>query len=120
MNIRDWKDTLWILVASTIILLWGSIPTWTGHRAETSTQSFRGLYFDNQDYAVHIAMMEAGAHGEWAYQFKFTTEPHNSAHIRMFYIILGHVSGWLGLASELTFELPDGSWVFSHSLLYTI
>ncbi len=105
MNFRDKKDLLWIFVGSALILIWGSIPTWAGYQAETETLRFRGLYYDSQDYAVHIAMMRAGAQGEWAYQFRFTTEPHRLAYVRMFYIVLGNLSGWMGFEPELTFQL---------------
>src|SRR5215211_6306522 len=98
------KEFLWLFIVSVLILLWGSVPTWAGYQAATEEVRFRGLYYDSQDYASHIAMMEAGGHGEWAYQFRFTTEPLNPAYIRIFYIILGHLSKWLGLTSEFTFQ----------------
>jgi len=105
MTADNKKDFLWISIVSVLILLWGSIPTWAGYQIETRELRFRGIYYDSQDYAVHIAMMEAGGQGEWAYRFRFTTEPHNSAYVRLFYIALGHFSRWLGLASEFTFHL---------------
>jgi hypothetical protein len=105
MTIRDKKELLWLLIASTLILILGSIPTWIGAQAETEELRFRGIHYDSQDYAVHVAMMEAGRHGEWAYQLRFTTELHNRAYIRMFYIVLGHFSKWLDLAPEITFHL---------------
>jgi hypothetical protein len=49
--------------------------------------------------------MEAGRHGEWAYQFRFTTEPHRPAYLRLFYIVLGHFSRWLNLPAEFTYHL---------------
>ena len=99
------KDFLWISIVSVLLLLLGSIPTWTGYRLETEELRFRGIYYDSQDYSVHMAMMEAGRQGEWTYQFRFTTEPHQPAYIRIFYIVLGHLSKWLGLATEATFQL---------------
>ena len=99
------KDFLWILTVSFLILLLSSIPTWEGYQVQTQELRFRGIYYDSQDYAVHIAAMEAGRHGEWAYQFRFTSEPHNPAFVRLFYIALGHLSKWLGLTSDVTFQL---------------
>jgi hypothetical protein len=118
MTIDKRNDILWIWIASTLILLWSSIPTWAGHRAETEELRFRGIYFDSQDYAVHIAAMEAGRHGEWAYQFRFTTEPHPPAYVRLFYIALGHISACLRLAPELTFHLAR--WIFGFSALFAL
>jgi hypothetical protein len=111
-------DILWISIVSILILFLGSIPTWSGYKAETPDLRFRGIYFDSQDYAVHIATMEAGRHGEWGYQFRFTTEPHSPAYIRLFYIALGHVSHWLGLTSPFTFQAAR--WVFSLLALFTL
>lgn len=118
MIMRDRKDLVWIAAASTLILVWGTIPTWAGYRLETETLRFRGLYFDSQDYAVHIAMMQAGMHGEWAYQLKFTTETHEPAYIRMFYVVLGHISRWIGLPAELTFQLAR--WALGFLALFAL
>lgn len=105
MTTDNKKDFLWISVVSALILLWGSIPTWAGYQAQTAELRFRGIYYDSQDYAVHLATMEAGRHGEWAYQFRFTSETHRPAYIRLFYIALGHVSRWLGITSDFMFHL---------------
>lgn len=104
MSIHDKKELRWVLVVSILIILWGDIPTWAGYRAQTSELRFRGLYFDTQDYAVHIAMMNAGMHGDWSYQFRFTTEAHNPAYTRLFYIGLGKLSGLLNANAETTFH----------------
>ena len=98
------NDTAWIAIISIIILFLGSIPTWAGYRAETLNLRFRGIYFDSQDYAVHLATMEAGRNGEWSYQFRFTTEPHSPAYIRLFYVALGHISRWLAWTPSFTFQ----------------
>lgn len=112
------KDLLWFFVASTLILLFGSIPNLAGYRAETEELRFRGLYFDSQDYAVHIAMMEAGRHGETSYQFRFTTEPHSPAHLRLFYVALGHASRLLAIPTEAMFQLAR--WVFGYLALFAL
>jgi hypothetical protein len=114
----DRKDFLWILAASLLILLLGSIPTWTGYQVQTRELRFRGIYYDSQDYAVHIAAMEAGRHGEWAYQFRFTTEAHEPAYVRLFYIVLGHFSGWLGLPSDVAFQLSR--WILGLVVLFVL
>src|SRR5690242_10160600 len=99
------KDFLWIIIASLLILLLGSIPAWAGYQSQTEGLRFRGIYYDSQDYAVHIATMLAGRHGEWTYQFRFTTEPHRPAYIKLFYTVLGHVSIWMRLAPEPAFQV---------------
>jgi hypothetical protein len=112
------KDFLWIFIVSLLILVLGSIPIWEGYQAQTEELRFRGTYYDTQDYAVHMASMETGRHGEWKYQFRFTTEPHRPAFIKLFYTVLGHVSTWLGLASEFTFQLAR--LIFSFIALFAL
>jgi len=112
------KDILWIVIVSTLILFWASLPTWAGYRLETEELRFRGTYYDSQDYSVHIAMMEAGRHGEWSYQFRFTTELHNPAYVRLFYIVLGHFSRWFGLPLEIAYHLAR--WIFGFIALLSL
>ena len=78
----------------------------------------RGVYFDPQDYAVDISMMRAGMQGGWAYQFRFTTESPHPAYVRMFYITLGHISGWVRLSPEITYELAR--WLFGYTSLFAL
>jgi hypothetical protein len=98
-------DFRWFLVISTFILALGSLPTWVGFASQTSEVRFRGLYFDSHDYAVHLSTMQAGQLGEWAYQMRFTTEPHQPAYIKMFYIFLGHASKFVGLNNETMYHV---------------
>ncbi len=118
MTADNKKDFLWICIVSILILFWTSIPTWAGYRLETKELRFRGIYYDSQDYSVHIATMEAGRHGEWAYQFRFTTEPHTAAYVRLFYIVLGRFSRWFGFAPEFTYHLAR--WLFGFIALLAL
>jgi hypothetical protein len=114
----DKKDFLWISIASLLILLASSIPTWAGYQAETPGLRFRGIFYDSQDYAVHLGTMAAGGHGEWAYQFRFTTEPHRPAYLKMFYVALGHLSSWFGTTPDLTFQAAR--WFFGLLALFAL
>ncbi len=118
MTQEDKKEFLWFILAATLILVLGSIPTWAGYWAETEDLRFRGLFFDTQDYAVHISTMEAGAHGDMAYQFRFTTEPHTSAYLKLFYITLGHASRISHLSLETTYELTR--WLLGYFALFSL
>ena len=115
---KDKKDLLWISIVSMLILVWSSIPNWAGQLAQTNDLHFRGIYFDPQDYSVDSSMMQAGMQGDWAYEFRFTTETPHPAYVRMFYITLGHISKWIHLAPDLTYELAR--WLFGFSALIAI
>ena len=99
------KDNLWFIVIAIIILLFTSIPYKVAKSAETNNLLFRGTFYDESDYSVHISMMQAGRMGDWSYKMRFTSEEHNAAYIRLFYIALGHISKWIGLEVESTFHL---------------
>jgi hypothetical protein len=119
MNPRmDKKDLLWFSCIAVFILALGSLPNWIARAAETNNLLFRGLFSDQADYSVHVSMMQAGRMGDWAYQMRFTSEPHNPAFLRMFYITLGHISKWIGLAVEPTYHLAR--WALGFSALYFI
>jgi len=106
MNPRmDKEDFAWLAPIALMVLALGSLPNWIGRASETAGLRFRGSFFDQADYAVHVSMMQAGRLGDWAYQMRFTTEPHRPAFLRMFYLVLGHISHWIDLAPEPTYHL---------------
>jgi hypothetical protein len=112
---REW---VLLFLVSTLLLAWTSIPLWRGYALQDKRLSFTGTFFDTRDYAVHIAMLRAGAQGEWAYSFRFTTEPHQAQYIRMFYILLGQIDRWLHLDPELLFQLAR--WVCGYAALFAL
>ncbi|MBA4383156.1 MAG: hypothetical protein C0410_00320 [Anaerolinea sp.] len=111
-------DFLILLLVSTVIMAASSLPNWMGRSLQSDQILFRGQYFDNQDYAVDIAMMRAGMQGDWTYQMRFTTEEHKAVSIRLFYLALGHISKGLGLDPESTYGLFR--WVFGYLALFSI
>jgi len=112
------KDFLWFSVIAIAILAFSSIPYWAANSAETDELLFCGAYFDEVDYSVHLSMMQAGRMGDWAYEMRFTSEDHQPAFLRMFYIILGHISKWINLSVETTYHLAR--WLFGFTALYSI
>ncbi len=98
------KEYRWPLVVSLLILALGSAPILAGYAAETASQRFIGAVFDRMDYSVHLAMMHYGAQGGWDYQFRFTTEAHTGAYLRIFYVALGHFANWTGFSPATIFE----------------
>ena len=101
-----------------LILVFSSIPNWVGYAAETETLSYKGIFFDPQDYAVHMSMLRAGMQGDWAYQFRFTTAPHTAAYTRLFYIALGQINRLLQLDPAILFEAAR--WLFGALALFAL
>ncbi|MBM3123580.1 MAG: hypothetical protein FJZ87_00735 [Chloroflexi bacterium] len=109
------KDRIWLVMASSLILIYSSIPNWVGYASETEILSFKGIFFDPQDYAVHRSMIRSGMQGNWTYQFRFTTEPHQPAYTRLFYVVLGESNRLLHLDPAILFEITR--WIFGFTAL---
>ena len=99
------KEYRWALLISIFLLVFGSIPIMAGYAAQTPSQRFIGTFYDIPDYAVHIAMMHYGEQGGWDYQSRFTTEPQTAAYLRLFYVLLGHLGGWVHLPAAILFQI---------------
>jgi len=112
------KEILLFVLISTLILTWSSIPDWAGYAAQNDQVTFTGTYFDAGDYAVHIAMMRSGMNGAWGYNLRFTSEPHQTAYIRLFYIVLGQINRPLGIDPQILFQIAR--WVFGYTALFSI
>jgi len=112
------NDFLLFSIIAVAILAFSSIPYWAAHFSETNDLRFRGSYFDEADYSVHLSMMQAGRMGDWAYQMRFTDEEHPAAFLRLFYITLGHISKWIALDAETTFHLAR--WFFGIFALFAV
>jgi hypothetical protein len=110
MKLHKWnflrldKEYRWALIISILILAFGSLPLIAGYTTQNQDQRFIGTFFDRSDYAVHLAMMHYGEQGGWGYQFRFTTEPHSIAYVKIFYVVLGHLGGWFHLPVEFLFQ----------------
>jgi len=56
------------------------------------------------DYSTYITKMKIGYEGGWQYVNKYTTEPHDSSYIFLFYLFLGHLAAIFHLDLHLTFH----------------
>lgn len=99
-SVSEWT---WVVVVSAVILLITTIPVVIGFQSETNDLAFSGTVFNRQDFAVHMASMRQGANGQFTYSLRFSSEPAAPKPVKLFYIGLGHLAGWLNL------ELP---WVY--------
>ncbi len=113
--IKEWGL---VVLISTLLLGWTSIPNWRGYSLQNEEWSYSGTFYDAADYAVHVAMLRAGMQGEWAYSFRFTTEPHSPQYIRMFYITLGQLNRILQVEPERLYHAAR--WFFGIAALLAL
>lgn len=116
---KPWmKEWGLVLLVSTLLLAFVSLPNWKGRALEDERNVYVGTFFDVPDYAVHVAMIRAGMQGDWAYTFRFTSEPHQPAYIRLFYMVLGQINRILSLPPETLFHLAR--WLLGYVALFTL
>ena len=111
-------EFLLFCLAALLILTLSSLPTWTGYSAQDNKHSFVGIFDDHPDFSLHIATMQAGIQGDWSYRMRFTTEEQKPVVMKMFYIVLGHISKTLHLQPETTYHLFR--WIFGFTALLAI
>lgn len=104
------KEKKLVWVAAFLIMFFISLPNILGELQKLPETSFQGIFFDPQDYAVHVSMIRAGMQGDWAYQFRFTTEVHQGGHTRLFYVLLGQANRLLGFSPRQVFSFAR--WLF--------
>jgi len=46
-------------------MVFSSIPNWVGYSAGTVNLAYKSVFFDPQDYSVHMSMIRAGMQGDW-------------------------------------------------------
>ncbi|MEW6717746.1 MAG: hypothetical protein AB1345_09610 [Chloroflexota bacterium] len=99
---REW---VWALAWMAVVLSLTTIPYIVGYAVETSEEKFFGAVFNRQDYAVHLATMQLGARGEWAYRMTFTSEAHEAAYVKLAYIFLGQVARLMGMDLPVMYQV---------------
>ncbi len=115
---KGWVEWLVALAVCGLIMTASSLPNWLGHSLTDEQVTFKGQYFDTQDYAVDVAMIRAGMQGDWVYQMRFTTEEHDPAFTRLFYLALGHAAKTFSLEAETAYEAAR--WLFGLLALWSL
>src|SRR5512146_1922181 len=99
---REWA---WVAVWSGILLVVTTLPYWLGACQSTSQQVFGGFVVAAEDGHASLAAMRQGAGGALAFYIPYTPEPHAPGYVFAFYLLLGRIAGWLGLALPVAHHL---------------
>ena len=97
MNIRK---ILFILILLGIL----SIPYLVGFVTGAGHSDFVGFLINPVDGNSYLAKMQIGLRGDWRFQLPYTAEPGKGAYLFLFYIFLGHLCKWSGLAPITIFH----------------
>ncbi len=99
---KEWR---WALTWACLIVLLSSLPYFYAWLAAPQGLVFGGLLTNPLDGNSYLAKMRQGWQGAWRFHLPFTPEDHEGAYIFGYYLALGHLARWLGLALPLVYHL---------------
>jgi hypothetical protein len=89
------KRRFWLVLAIYLILI--IVPFLLASRASGSDKVFGGFLLNPVDGNSYLAKMSEGWNGEWNFTLSYSAQPGQGAYLFMYYLLLGHISHWLGL-----------------------
>ena len=95
------RKIFYILVVVVITIL----PYMAGFLSSGEDRVFVGFLVNPYDGNSYLAKMQLGLRGGWKFHLPYTADSGNGAYLFLFYIFLGHLSRWLGLAPITMFHL---------------
>jgi len=100
----EWR---WVIVMSGFLVALTLLPyAWAfGSNQADGDLHFMGILSNPQDGATYLSKIEQGRQGAWLFELRHTPEAHNGAGFHSFYILLGHLAGFIGLSNVLIFHL---------------
>ena len=99
------RESLWSLRWALIIVGLTCLPYLVAWQIAPEGTQYTGLLINHLDGESYYAKMQQGVRGDWLFRLPFTSEPHDSAFVFTFYLALGHLAGWLGLAVPVVYHL---------------
>ncbi len=87
------------------ILLFVTLPYGYAALAAGQGYTFGGFLFNPLDGNSYLAKMMQGWLGSWTFTLPYTATPGKGTFLFLFYLLLGHLSRWLGLPLVWTFHL---------------
>lgn len=114
-------DITFASLLTLFMLVLSNLPYMAGYFVQGESDNFSGAIVDREDYAVHLAALQAGSRGEWSYQSKFTSEEIEGVYIKLTYILLGHLAAWLGIGCESFYHiLRNSAFIFLCVVVYWV
>jgi hypothetical protein len=98
---KNWR---WALTWIGVILVVGCLPYLIAWAATPPGYQFGGILVNPFDGNSYLAKMRQGWVGMWQFHLTYTPEPHQGAHIYLFYLVLGHIARLLGVPLILVYH----------------
>ena len=101
-------ERLWALTLAAGTVAITNVPYLIGWFRQTPDVIFSGILFDAIDANAYLAVMQEGWRGLWLMRLPYSVEPHSPLFLYEFYILLGHLSRWLGLSPLVGYHVARG------------
>jgi hypothetical protein len=95
----------WVILVSLGVCLVSSLPYIAGWFAQTPDHRYAWVAVQSQDTLSYFAKMLQGRQGQWVFHLTYTAQPDTGIPVYLYYLFLGHLSGWLNLTIPLVFHL---------------
>jgi hypothetical protein len=99
---REWA---WALVASLLVVALASLPYVIGGLVQTASARYAWVAVAPEDNLSYFAKIGQGQRGSWLFQLPYSAHTNVGAPINLYYLLLGHLAGALGLSTPLIFHL---------------
>jgi hypothetical protein len=86
------------LILSIIFSLITLIPYWIAYAQTQPENVFSGFLINPIDGFSYLAKMRQGFDGSWLFHLSYTDDPGKGAFLFVYYLFLGHLTRWLGIA----------------------
>lgn len=100
-----WAEFRWALIASSLVILFASLPTIYAWSQTDAGHIFTGFIYNSEDGHAYLAKMRLGAEGEWLFHLFYTAEEHDPAMAFPLHILLGKLAAATGLSLVLVYHL---------------
>lgn len=97
----EWKR---VAASAAAILLLSSAPYLFAFASQPPGYVFNGLLLNPVDGNSYFAKMQQGLRGDWLFSLPYTARPGEGVFLFTFYLLLGHLAGWLGLPIVFVFH----------------
>jgi hypothetical protein len=94
-----------LILYGGLFILAISLPYFFAAVSGNDSFVFGGFLLNPIDGNSYLAKMEIGRQSNWLFHLPYTAETADGAYIFLFYILLGHVSLWTGIAPIIVFHI---------------
>jgi hypothetical protein len=99
---EEWR---WVAIWATALVALASLPYVVAYLATPDDLFYTGFLTNPLDGHSYLSKVRQGLDGAWFWHLAFAPERHDGAFLLTYYLLLGHVARWTGIAPILVLHL---------------